>query len=227
MPRVAVHLASLDVGLDEVARCAALLDPGERERAARFRFERDRLRFVVRRGRLREWLGAAVEERPERLAYREGPFGKPALAGGPCFSLSHSADRMMVAIGAVPLGCDIEAIDPAAEWRSLARALFAPRERELLAALPEHDGRRAFYACWARKEAFVKAIGQGLSYPLDAFEVAVEREAALLAGGDGWRIAAIDAGAGFAGALVVRDDGTPVSVDVADHAHATAMAAAV
>ncbi|MGN6279841.1 MAG: 4'-phosphopantetheinyl transferase family protein [Sphingomonas sp.] len=202
MTAPAVRFDCLDVAPEEEARLAALLDAGERERAARLRFERDRRRFVVRRGRAREWLAEAVGGDPARLRIDVTAHGKPYLPGGPHFSLSHSGETMMLAIGEVELGCDVEKIDPALDWPPLARTFFSAAENEALAALGGEAARLAFFACWSRKEAFVKALGRGLSYPLDAFTVTVDDRPRILSGGDGWAVADIQAPPGYRAALV-------------------------
>jgi 4'-phosphopantetheinyl transferase len=207
--RVAVHVETLAV---DAAALAHLLGDDERARADRFRFPRDRRRFVVRRARLRQLLGGWVGRAPEALVFGENGHGKPVLADGPPFSLSHSADMMMLAIGDADVGCDIEWIDPALDWPPLAETFFTTAERNALAALPPEAGRRAFFACWARKEAFVKALGLGLSYPLDAFDVSVSGAAALLSGGEGWVMDDASGMPGFATALVAHDDGPPLVV---------------
>jgi 4'-phosphopantetheinyl transferase len=220
-----LHVDALDVGPAEEARLAALIGAGEWARALRFRFARDRRRFIVRRGRLRERLAAHLGARPEALAFREGPFGKPELVDYDLpFSLSHSQEQMLLAIGDAALGCDIEWIDPDLDWRPLAESLFAAEEIEALALVSGAAARRGFFACWARKEAFVKAIGQGFSYPLDAFAVSVGPQAELRRGGEGWRLLALDAVAGHAGALVVPDGAEPVIV-IRDHTTEQALAA--
>lgn len=205
MAVVEVHIGTLDVEEDELAHFAELIDAEERARAERFRFERDRRRFIVRRGWLRTLLGRHVGKAPERLVFTFGAYGKPELPGGLCFSQSHSGDRMMIALSDIDIGCDIEKIDETMDWRPIAETLFAPAECEALAALPEVEGRDAFFQCWARKEAFVKALGHGLSYPLEAFTVSVTPEARLVSGGEAWSIAAVSPGPGYAGAVVVRD----------------------
>lgn len=203
MTAPAVRFDRLDVAPQEEARLAALLDAHERERAARFRFARDRRRFVVRRGRTREWLAEATGGDASGLRFDASAHGKPFLPGGPHFSLSHSGEAMMLAIGDVELGCDVEAIDPALDWPPLARTFFSAAENEALAALGGEAARLAFFACWSRKEAFVKALGRGLSYPLDAFTVAVGDRQAILSGGDGWAAADVQAPPDYRAALVV------------------------
>jgi 4'-phosphopantetheinyl transferase len=207
--RVAVHFETLAV--DDTA-LTHLLGADERARAARFRFPRDRRRFVVRRARLRQLLGAWVGHAPEALVFTENSHGKPILADGPPFSLSHSADMMMLAIGDADVGCDIEWIDPTLDWPPLAATFFTTSERAALAALPPEAARRAFFACWARKEAFVKALGLGLSWPLDAFDVSVSATPALLSGGEGWAICEAPAIPGYATAIVAGDDTAPLVV---------------
>jgi 4'-phosphopantetheinyl transferase len=201
---VAVRFGRLDVAPEEEARLAALLAADERARAALFRFARDRRRFVVRRGRAREWLAEEVGGNPARLRFTANAHGKPELTGGPHFSLSHSGETMMLAIGDAELGCDIEAIDPALDWPPLARTFFSPTENAALAALAPEAARTAFFACWSRKEAFIKALGLGLSYPLDAFTVSVGAAPAVVSGGEGWEARPVQSPAGHRAALVVR-----------------------
>jgi 4'-phosphopantetheinyl transferase len=201
---VSLYVERLDVSDTAVQGCFRSLDGDERRRAARFRFERDRRRFIVRRGRLREKLGQHAGVAPEQLSFATGAFGKPVLAGGGLhFSLSHSSELMIVAIANVEVGCDIERIDPDFEWRPVAERLFANNERTTLSTMSDTEARRGFFDCWTRKEAFLKAIGVGLSRRPDTFEVSVGREAAILKGGDGWSVADIDPADGYSGALVV------------------------
>jgi len=202
----------LDVDDTTLAALTAVIGADERARAERFRFPRDRRRFVVRRARLRQLLGAWVGRAPAALTFTENSHGKPVLADGPPFSLSHSADMMMLAIGDAEIGCDLEWIDPALDWPPLAETFFTTTERAALTTLPAEAARRAFFACWARKEAFVKALGLGLSYPLDAFDVSVGATAELVSGGEGWAMIAGPALAGYATAIVARDDGEPLVI---------------
>lgn len=204
MTAPAVHFARLDVGAAEEARLAALLDTDERARAARFRNARDRRRFVVRRARTREWLAEAVGGDPARLRFDANDHGKPRLADGPPFSPSHSGETMMLAIGDTDLGCDVEAIDPTLDWPPLARTFFAPAETVALAALAPEAACAAFFACWSRKEAFVKALGLGLSYPLGSFTVSIGDAPAITSGGDGWTAHPVTAPDGYRAALVAR-----------------------
>lgn len=189
----------------------------EHDRAGRFRFDRDRRRFIVRRGRLRELLAAACKCRPGEINFSAGSFGKPRLAAnGPCFSASHSGDFWAVALGERELGLDIEVIDPTFD-RSGTIGLFHPGEQQALAALSDPAALHAFFACWTRKEAFVKAIGLGLSHPLECFEVSVGPKPALLHGGEGWCLLAPQLAVGLASALAVADVGGPVKLKMVRH----------
>lgn len=187
------HFDRLDIDPDEVGNLTALLDPGERERAQRFHQSVHRQRFVVRRARLRQWLGTRLGLAPTAVPIKTDKMGKPFVPGWDRhFSTSHSHDTMLLACAPVPVGCDVERINPDFVWRPVAERLFAPEERDALAAMADTPGRIAFFHCWARKEAFVKALGLGLSYPLDAFAVSGTSPAALLRGGDGWALGTLD-----------------------------------
>jgi len=213
MARVDITCGTLEAGPEEEAAAALLLSKAELERAARFRFHRDRRRFVVRRARLREVLARACACEPGDLAFVANACGKPRLADGELhFSASHSAERWIVATARHELGVDCEYIDPSIDWRELAQSLFGPREIAALEALPPDQAIRAFFDCWARKEAFVKALGLGLSYPLDAFEVSVTGPPQLVSGCEGWTMTVFDAGREYATALVLADIGAPIEV---------------
>lgn len=213
MARVAVRFETLDVDDATLAALALIIGADERTRAACYRFARDRRRFIARRARLRLALGAHLGVAPQALVFAENAYGKPIVHGGPCFSLSHSGDRMMLAIGDEDVGCDLERIDEELDWAPIAASLFTPDECAALAAVPAPAGRRGFFACWTRKEAFVKALGLGLSYPLAAFDVSVGQRASLRAGGDGWAIVAPPCPPGFTAAIVARDDGAPLIIE--------------
>lgn len=212
MAIVQVHFDRLDLDEAVVTELHGLLDGAERERAARFRFPEHRRRFIVRRARLRQLLGASAGRDPAELVFVEGDYGKPMLAGwDQCFSASHSGDAMMVAVCKLPVGCDIEQIKVDLDWRRLAERFFASGERAALSAMDDAAGRDAFFRVWSRKEAFVKAVGQGLSYPLESFEVSSGEQAVLLGGGEGWVMAGIDR-PGFGCAVVASDNGAPVEI---------------
>ena len=156
---------------------AGLLSADERERAARFRFERDRGRYVSGRAALRLLLAARLACDPQELDFAYGPEGKPFLAGTRLqFNASHSADVALFAFaeGVRAIGVDIELPRPGFGGLDIARRFFAPGEVQRLLALPAAAQDGAFLRCWTRKEALLKAHGGGLSLPLHDFEVSLE-----------------------------------------------------
>jgi 4'-phosphopantetheinyl transferase len=155
------------------------LGDDERARATHFRFDRDRDRFVFRRALTRVLLAQYLRVDATDLRFTHGPCGKPALAppfdhDDLRFSLSHSNGMVLLAIArGREVGLDVEYVRPDIEVEAVSRRTFCAREIAGLAALPASVRLRAFFAGWTRKEAFVKATGEGLSRPLDAFEVSL------------------------------------------------------
>lgn len=199
---------------------APLLDADERARAARFVFERHRRRFTVARGVLRQVLGRYLGVDPREPAFDYGDHGKPALrhpAGTALrFNVSHSHELALIAVTAGrDLGVDVERIDPERAAVSIAERFFAPAEVAVFRALPPEDWVPAFFNCWTRKEAYMKATGRGLSLGLDRFRVSLApgEPAALVetawnpADAARWSMRALDPGPGYAGALCVEGTG--------------------
>ncbi|MFO1426577.1 MAG: 4'-phosphopantetheinyl transferase superfamily protein [Steroidobacteraceae bacterium] len=146
-----------------------LLDEGEREQAARFVFDRDRVRYVAAHVQLRCILGAYLGMDPAALRFAQGLHGRPLLAGPPAgrleFNLSHSAAVALLAVAHQgPLGADVEALREVRDWRDLAAHYFTVEEGRSLEA-PGEQPERAFLRCWTRKEAALKSTGIGLSQP--------------------------------------------------------------
>jgi 4'-phosphopantetheinyl transferase len=156
----------------EVARLRALLTTDERDRADRYRFERDRSRYIVGRATLRLLLGLYLDTEPGELEIDYGEFNKPYLDGGPSFNLSHSGAVALYAFAASgELGIDVELDDADISRELIAERFFSPGEVSVLRSLPAEVQPRAFLTCWTRKEAFIKARGDGLSLALDSFDV--------------------------------------------------------
>ena len=203
MPVVDVWTADLGVPPQEIQRLEAYLDPDEHARAARFRFARDRRRFIVRRGLLRERLAQVVSEPPNRLVFSLGRWGKPTLRDHPCpFSLSHSHERMALAISELEVGCDIERINEELDWAPVAAQLLGPSALKQLARVPQADARAAFFRCWTRMEARVKAAGDGLGQSIGT--MAWPRREPDVA----WHVCDLDGPQGYALAVAVPNHTT-------------------
>lgn len=171
-----VWRAWLDPGPERVAALHGLLSADERERAARYRFERDRSRYSVGRGLLRLLLSRYTGRSPTAIRFRYGQFGKPELEGaGPWFNLSHSGPVALFALSSqAEVGVDVEQDHGDFAKERIAERFFSPGEVQALRALPVELQARAFLHCWTRKEAFIKARGDGLSLALDSFDVSLE-----------------------------------------------------
>ena len=206
-----VWQAWLDRGAEEVQRLESFLAPEEIARAHRFHFERDRNHYVVGRGLLRELLGRYLGQAPSALEFSYGEQGKPALAGaaassGLSFNLSHSGGLAVYAFARErSLGVDVERVKPDFASDDIARRYFSTREVNDLLALPIAERTEAFFRCWTRKEAYIKARGEGLRIPLDGFSVSFLRnQSAQFLGGveSCWHLAALNPPEGYAAALV-------------------------
>ncbi len=227
-PRLApdqVHVwrIQLDVTADTLARRYLTLAPDEQARAARYRRPTDRDRFVAARGALRGILGRYLGVSARAIRFDYGPHGKPALMSGltpsqPAltFSLAHSRSLALCAVAdGCALGIDIEWVQPALAQERIAERFFATGEVATLRSLPASEQPLAFFRCWTRKEAFVKALGQGLMYPLNRFEVSLAptEPPALLSVADApaeaaaWSLSELLPAPGYVAALAVARHG--------------------
>lgn len=188
---VHVWLLRLDRPAEPMDRLLSLLSADEVARFERYRHPVARQRFLVCRALKRTVLGAYLGMPPDRILFRYGPRGKPEVdpllakpveraVGSPIdlrFNLSHSADWGLLAIGrGRDVGVDIEQVRPMPALMDLARRYFAPAEIEALEAVEPAQREAAFFTCWTRKEAFIKATGQGLWRALDRFAVNLDPE---------------------------------------------------
>jgi 4'-phosphopantetheinyl transferase len=203
-----VHLWTFD--LVERPSDWSLLDSAEQERAGRFHFDRDRGRFVAGRARLRRILGRYLDMEPAALTLHYGGLGKPSVPGPLRFNLSHTGAYAALAVARFDLGVDIECVRPISE--GIAERFFAAEEVAALHGLPADRQQDAFFACWTRKEAFVKAVGDGLLLPLDSFSVSLDTDtdARLLRVGDDerearqWQVHHFMPAPNIMGAIVAR-----------------------
>ena len=192
----------------------SLLSADERARAASFHFPVHRTAFVTNRACLRILLARYLDSRPESIQFVYGAQGKPEVAEaeseGLTFNLSHTEDLAAIAVArGRRVGVDVEQVRLAADLLELAQHHFSAGEYQQLAALPSRQQLQAFYACWTRKEAFLKGLGTGLAQELSAFQVSFlpDERARLLACQwspdlcQSWRFHALDAGDRHVGAL--------------------------
>ncbi|HEU4322673.1 MAG TPA: 4'-phosphopantetheinyl transferase superfamily protein [Roseiflexaceae bacterium] len=219
LPAGVVHLWRLSAVQPpaRIAALRALLSPDEVARADRFYFQRDRDRYTLARGVLRQLLGRYLGARPERLRFGANAYGKPTLddpPGAPIrFNLSHSGTLILYGFtGGPELGVDVEQIRPEIDLLALAKHSFSAPEQATLRALPPEQHADAFFNCWSRKESYIKARGEGLSRPLDMFDVtlAPDEPARLLATRDEpdavtqWSLYAFPIADGYKAALTVQ-----------------------
>ena len=151
----------------------ATLSPEEQRRANRFISDTIKTRFIIARGMLRHILAHYMNELPNTIPFTYGARGKPLVAHAPfAFNLSHSEDIAMLALAHTSqIGVDVEHMMPMAEMRRVASDYFSMNEQVVLFNLPNYEQLPAFYRCWTRKEAYIKARGDGFALPLDKFDV--------------------------------------------------------
>ena len=208
LANVEIHLAALDVDPAERKNYEALLLREELARADRFHFSIDAARYIVRRGKLRELLALRLGCQPRAVSLTCNAFGKPRIRGSDLqFNLSHSGGIALYALARdSDIGCDIEWRRPEFAREGVAERFFSARELEELHAVPRSRWVESFFNCWTRKEAFIKALGFGVSYPLKAFDVSLApgEPAALLRGPLGWSLRAFEPLEGFQAAIAVK-----------------------
>ncbi len=220
-----VHLwaADLKPAAERVAALRRLLTPEEIARAARFHFDRHRRRFIVRRGVLRLLLAHYLEREPEALRFEEGEKGKPFVTQEAeesearlHFNLSDSKDLAVYAVTrGAELGVDVEILRPMPDAQQIAERFFSVEEQDRLRRVPPERKAQAFFNCWTRKEAYIKAIGEGLSEPLDRFSVTLlpeEPTRFVHLGGDArlaarWTLLHMVPEEGAVGALALEGEG--------------------
>jgi len=218
-----VHVWSLplDIGQGSLASVTESLSPDERKRADRFRFEVPRKRFVAGRGLLRAILGRYCGIPPERLRFIYGPNGKPELAPGEAarrkggalhFNLAHSEGVGVLAVTQTgPVGVDVEQVRRLLEFEALVSQFFSVREAAEFLRLEREQQPAAFFNLWTRKEALLKATGEGIGHSLNRVEVSflpgeparvLSLPAEPWAGGE-WSLVDLSISPAYAGALAL------------------------
>jgi 4'-phosphopantetheinyl transferase len=223
LPTYEIHVwrAALDLESADLDGFEKTLAPDERARAARFHFPKDRKRFVARRGLLREILARYLGQEPGRLQFRCRPGGKPFLLGNSRalelhFNLAHSHGLALYGIARHrEVGVDLERVEPHLADQQVAERFFSRREALALRELPASLRIQAFFNCWTRKEAYLKARGEGLLAPLDSFAVSLSpgQPTALLNGADGrWSLHALTPATGYAAAVAFEGSNCPLKL---------------
>jgi 4'-phosphopantetheinyl transferase len=211
------HVWRADLNLNEGFQNSFLnlLSADEKNRAKKFRFAKDSQNFIVARGILRLLIGKYLEINPAEVSFQYSEFGKPSIAHNNSlqFNISHSQNIALFAFTKkFNIGIDVEFVNPNIEVKEIATSFFSTNEIKNLLALPEQQQTLGFFYCWTRKEAFIKAVGEGLSFPLDKFEVSLEpnKPAKLLATDwqpkdvAKWSIYSLSPKANFVGSLVIE-----------------------
>jgi len=214
---VRVWLADLGNGADCVEHLTQVLSEDERERATRFHFRHAAIRWAMRRVVLRSILGRYLCVEPRAGRFQSGPREKPEVAmleeEHIQFNASHSDGFGLYAVARIRrVGVDIERMRPLPDFEAIARRMFSPDEQRVLGALPRAERPAAFFDGWTRKEAYIKAIGEGLAYPLERFSVSLSPHAPAKledvrddpAEVERWSLAALAAAFGYAAALAIE-----------------------
>lgn len=220
LPGTEVHIWRFSLALPPglMGKLGRTLSDDEVERAGRFRFPRDRDHFIAAHSSLRGILARYLKIEPEELQFSYGPNQKPELAEEHSFSnlrfnLSHAGDLGLLGVAqGREVGVDIEWIRPEVAEEAIARRFFSQREVEDLLKLPEDLQREAFFTGWTRKEAYIKARGEGLSMLLEQFDVTLApgSQALLLSTRPDpeeaglWSLHHLSPGPGYVGALAVQ-----------------------
>lgn len=215
LPSLGADAHVWSVALDDASwnteSCQKSLSPDERARAQRFKFPRDRRRYVIAHAALRGILAQYVHAAPGDLHFAFGENGKPNLAppfhtSAVEFNLSHSQERALLAVNRQhEIGVDIEHCRADFEIFQVARRFFTEAEVAALSVLPEGLRLQGFYKCWTSKEAFLKARGTGLSGPLDEVEISLaEGRVRIHAAVPGWALQELDCAEGYEAALVTK-----------------------
>jgi 4'-phosphopantetheinyl transferase len=220
---VHVWRASLEQPGEAVKDLYQLLSPDEQARANRFHFDKDRRHFIVARACLRKLLGEYLGIKPAEIQFAYRDYGKPHLAPAVPdqsaklkFNLAHAAGVAVYAFTRLgEIGVDLEYIKPEFTGDDIARRFFSRAEADAFEKLPPDVRTLAFFNCWTRKEAFIKAKGAGLSLPLDQFDVtlAPDQEASLLrtrwdeSEAARWSLRPLEIGVGYVGAVALEAHG--------------------
>lgn len=216
-----VHIWHLNVRdhLDRLSDYEALLDKEEKKKAHRFRFDKDYNCSIIARGVLRTLLGSYLQLPPGEIAFTYGACGKPEIDADNSikFNISHASGAIVLGfVQNYEIGVDVEFIDEKIDPMQISKYFFSEEEIAALYSEPDDKIIEAFYNCWTRKEAFIKAVGDGLSFPLDQFVVSLKPglKAQLLetkwdqGEKNKWKLNSFNIGEQYAGAVMIKGNVT-------------------
>jgi 4'-phosphopantetheinyl transferase len=212
-----VHIWCVYLNQPDVTGLRRILSADEVERAEKFKFLRDRDHFIAARGVLRTLLGNYLELDPAEIRFSYSAYGKPELAGSPgiSFNISHSHELALFAFTArAAIGIDIEYLRRDFIFEDIAEKFFSRDEVAALREIPEDRKAEAFFDCWTCKEAYIKAVGEGLSHPLDSFSVSFESDKPDVTlkvdndreGSSPWNIVKLTPAPGYAAAIAMEGE---------------------
>lgn len=179
-----IHIwqASLDYNKSKFNLLIGSLSEDEIERSNRFYFEKDRMQFIVRRGILKQIISKYLEINPKNLLFEYNPFGKPFLVTNSLknnikFNMSHSKNMALYCISSQKdVGIDIEFTQKKVEFHLIIERFFSHNEKAFIQKITTNKRKEAFFKIWTRKEAILKAIGKGISFPLEKVDVSFNKE---------------------------------------------------
>ncbi|MCH5586174.1 4'-phosphopantetheinyl transferase superfamily protein [Shimazuella sp. AN120528] len=181
--QVDLYLFSIDPNDYDEKEFLSILSAEEQEKANKFHFPSLQKKYVISHGMMRQLIASYIACNPRDIRYHFNAFGKPELVIPSCplhFNLSHSEQFAALAIASHPVGADIEQIKPLEDYVSLTRHFLSIKERKSFCQLAADDQQLAFYRAWTRKEAYIKAIGMGLSYPVEQVTISFDEQPQLL-----------------------------------------------
>lgn len=213
--RVDIWLTSLNDPTLNLEEGLTLLSNDERKRADRLKVEKKRRQFIIGRSFLRTSLAGYLNLSPQELTFTYGKDGKPVIVDEALsFNASHSGEYYLLAVTkSRTIGIDIERERDNLDYLRVAERFFSPEERAELASIPPTQQQLAFFRAWTRKEAYLKALGSGLRFPLDQFVVSLGAESKLLANHrqarelERWQMVEVDVPDGYQGAIVIEGHG--------------------
>ncbi|HEX9076342.1 MAG TPA: 4'-phosphopantetheinyl transferase superfamily protein [Anaerolineae bacterium] len=220
--RVHIWRAGLDVDNARLEKLGRFLARDELETASRFHFPKDRERFIAGRGMLRVLLGHYMQMRPDEIQLAYGPYGKPVLSNAPPhnsfnFNVSHAGGLVLYAITrAGRIGIDLERVVADFDWQEIADHFFSVREKAVLRTLPENARHDTFFQFWTRKEAYFKAMGEGLSLALNRWQAVSDHAT-------GWTLYTFVPKPGYAAAVAVEAEGCRFSFSECERTDAPSL----